>query len=337
MNKTVFSLIFLLAFCFLTGTEPDFYVWQRHHTSEVQQAVEELNEIMKTKAEDQRKQTQRKMFDAVKKNDLKEAEKCLLQGADVNRPDEKGLVPLHYAAVCEHVEMVKWLLAHGADVNRQNDLTYWTPLHYALGSDDFTDFTEGLRPKPNPEKTLELVRLLVEAKANINAEDDHGLTPVYLALADLNILKYLSEHGGCLDAGDAYRGQSPLHFAIHDASLEVIEFILKKGGINKINESDGNGYAPLHHAVLCTNLEFVKCLVEHGADINQVIEEDGETPLDLAEDSSDFAKYLKARGDESPELAKHLKKRKKALSEIAKYLKVHGAVSGKSAGKSIGH
>ena len=83
MNKTVFSLIFLLASCFLTGTEPDFYVWQRHHTSEVQQAVEELNEIMKTKAEDQRKQTQRKMFDAVKKNDLKEAEKCLLQGADV--------------------------------------------------------------------------------------------------------------------------------------------------------------------------------------------------------------------------------------------------------------
>ena len=48
MNKTVFSLIFLLAFCFLTGTEPDFYVWQRHHTSEVQQAVEELNEIMES-------------------------------------------------------------------------------------------------------------------------------------------------------------------------------------------------------------------------------------------------------------------------------------------------
>ena len=254
-------------------------------------------------------EVQKRLVLAVKKNDRKEAERCLKLGAGVNDSDENGLVPLHYAAVCQHVEMVKWLLAHGADVNRQNDLTYWTPLHYALGSDDFTDFTEGLRPKPNPEKTLELVKLLVEAKANVNAEDDHGLTPVYLALSDLNILKYLSEHGGCIEAGDAYRGQSPLHFAIHDASLEVVEFILKEGGINKINECDGNGYAPLHHAVLCTNLEFVKCLVEHGANINQVIEEDGETPLDLAEDSSDLAKYLKA----------------------------HGAVSGKSAGKSVGH
>ena len=276
----------------------------------------------------------KRFLHAVKKNDLKEAEKCLILGADVNAADDNELVPLHYAAVCQHVEMVKWLLAHGADVNKQNAWNYWTPLHYALGSDEFTD---ELCPKPNPEKTLAVVKILVEAKANVNAEDDHGVTPVYLALADLKILKYLSEHGGCIEAGDAYRGQSPLHFAIHDASLEVVEFILKEGGINKINECDGNGYAPLHHAVLCTNLEFVKYLVEHGADINQVIEEDGETPLDLAEDSSDLAKYLKARGDESPELAKYLKKRKKALSEIAKYLKAHGAVSGKSAGKSVGH
>ena len=324
MNKTFLKMIFsIIAACLLAGCA------DKPHSDSAGR-IDQLK--AETKAE-----VQKRLFLAVKKNDLKEAERCFKLGARVNDSDENGLVPLHYAAVCQHVEMVKWLLAHGADVNRQNDLTYWTPLHYALGSDDFTDFTEGLCPKPNPEKTLELVRLLVEAKANINAEDDHGLTPVYLALADLNILKYLSEHGGCLDAGDAYRGQAPLHVAIHDASLEVIEFILKKGGINKINESDGNGYAPLHHAVLCTNLEFVKCLVEHGADINQVIEEDGETPLDLAVDSSDFAKYLKARGDESPELAKHLKKRKKALSEIAKYLKAHGAVSGKSAGKSIGH
>lgn len=324
MNKTFLKMIFsIIAVCLLAGCA------DKPHS-------DSAGRIDQLKAET-KSEVQKRLFLAVKKNDRKEAERCLKLGAGVNDSDENGLVPLHYAAVCRHVEMVKWLLAHGADVNRQHDLTYWTPLHYALGSDDFTDFTEGLRPKPNPEKTLELVKLLVEAKANANAEDDHGLTPVYLALADLNILKYLSEHGGCLDAGDAYRGQSPLHFAIHDASLEVVEFILKEGGINKINECDGNGYAPLHHAVLCTNLEFVKCLVEHGADINQVIEEDGETPLDLAEDSSDLAKYLKARGDESPELAKHLKKRKKALSEIAKYLKAHGAISGKSAGKSVGH
>lgn len=42
MNKTVFSLIFLLAFCSLTGAEPEFYVWQRQHTPEMQSAVKEF-------------------------------------------------------------------------------------------------------------------------------------------------------------------------------------------------------------------------------------------------------------------------------------------------------
>jgi len=42
MNKTVFSLIFLIAFCSLTGAEPDFYVWQRQQSAELEQAVTEF-------------------------------------------------------------------------------------------------------------------------------------------------------------------------------------------------------------------------------------------------------------------------------------------------------
>ena len=42
MNKTIFSLIFLLAFCPLFGAEPDFYVWQRLNSPELKQAVAEF-------------------------------------------------------------------------------------------------------------------------------------------------------------------------------------------------------------------------------------------------------------------------------------------------------
>jgi len=267
----------------------------------MQQTVLEMNEIMKKKAEDRRKQVQRKLLDAVKKNDLKVAESLLKSGADVNAPDDKGLVPLHYAAVCQHVVMVKWLLSHGADVNKKNKWA-WTPLHYALGSDQETD---KLCPKPNSERTMAVVKLLVEAKANINADDDHGISPVYLALGDLEILKYLQEHGGCVDAGSAYRGQTPLHFAISTGeSVEKIKFILQNGGRDKINSFDGDGYAPLHRAVQFGNLNVVKLLVEYGANINLAQDEELKTPLDLAEEA------------ERP--------------EIVKYLKAHGAVRGKS-------
>ena len=42
MNKAITCLIFLLVLCSLFGAEPDFYVWQRQHTQEMQSAVREF-------------------------------------------------------------------------------------------------------------------------------------------------------------------------------------------------------------------------------------------------------------------------------------------------------
>jgi len=236
------------------------------------------------------------LFLAVRKNNVKAAEKSLALGVNVNAADDKGLVPLHYAAAYNYPEMVKWLLAHGADVNKTNKWL-WTPLHYALGCDHVTD---KLCPKPDPERTLAVVKLLVEAKANVNAADDHGVSPVFLASDDLKILKYLQEHGGCVDSGYAYRGQTPLHFAISsEASAENIKFILQNGGRDKINSFDGDGYAPLHRAVQFGNLNAVKLLVEYGANINLARDIDEcETPLEMAEEAkqTEIVKYLKAHG-----------------------------------------
>ena len=154
---------------------------------------------------------------------------------------------------------------------------------------------------------MEVVKILVQAKADVNAGDDHGVSPVYLAIGcgDLKILQYLADHGGCFDCGWAYRGQKPLHWAITNrASVEVVEFILKHGGRKNIDVSDGDGYGPLHYAVRNNDLKVVKCLVENGANINIARDtEEYETPLDLAEEAK--------------------------LPEIVKYLKSHGALSGK--------
>ena len=55
----------------------------------------------------------------------------------------------------------------------------------------------------------------------------------------------------------------------------------------------------------------MKLLLEHGADINLMVDEENKTALDLAEEEQ--------------------------LHEFAKYLKSHGAVTGKSSGKSVDH
>ena len=87
------------------------------------------------------------LHDAAKAGDVAKAE-ALLAGegsgaeggeegeraepADVNAPDSRGIVPLGVAVGFNQLEMVAFLLKHGADVGHQ-DARGNTPLHYAAG------------------------------------------------------------------------------------------------------------------------------------------------------------------------------------------------------------
>ena len=265
-------------------------------SAELKDVVEEKEELRRQKKEAARqKKILARFIPMVLLNDLKGAEECFAQGVDLNAEDDRGLVALHYAAAYHHLEMIRWLLAHGADVNRRNKRSM-TPLHFALGGGD-------MHRETDPEKTLEAVKLLVEAKAKVNERDDYGATPIYLAVGDLNILKYLAEHGGYLESGNAYGGQTPLHWAISkNVPLKNIEFLVEHGA--KLDAMDDGGYTALHRAVLGKKADVVKYLAEHDANLNLVMEKDWKTALDLAEENH--------------------------LSEIAGYLKSRGAVSGKS-------
>lgn len=68
--------------------------------------------------------------------------------------------PLMMAALRGHTELVKELIARGADVNK----TGWTPLHYAATSGH-----------------LEIMNLLLENYAYIDAESPNGTTPLMMA------------------------------------------------------------------------------------------------------------------------------------------------------------
>lgn len=120
--------------------------------------------------------------------DTDEITRLLQAGANINEPDENGNMALHNAAWNGHVETVRFLLNHGADVNavRQAASTNaWTPLHFTAENDQ-----------------LECARLLVDAGANINATDQFGQTPLFLALDEMvspNVAKLLIERGADLE------------------------------------------------------------------------------------------------------------------------------------------
>ena len=95
-----------------------------------------------------------------------EAVRALVEhGADLNAKAERGKTPLVLASDRGHAEVVAVLLNGGADPNPNPDYHTWTPLRRAARNGH-----------------TEAVRLLLEAGANPMAGDSHGETPLEIAV-----------------------------------------------------------------------------------------------------------------------------------------------------------
>ena len=84
------------------------------------------------------------------------------RGANPRRANQNGEQALQLAAWSGHLEAVKWLLDHGAVINR--DGNYWGALHYAV----FNGHTE-------------IARYLIGRGAAVNATSPNGSTPLMMA------------------------------------------------------------------------------------------------------------------------------------------------------------
>ena len=114
------------------------------------------------------------------------------------------------------------------------------------------------------------IRWAVKHGADKNAKNKEGKTLLHLAAADMSTekatLDFLVNGTRNLNAQDK-KGRTPLHDAIQAACisnrLEVVFMLIKREADVNCRDKDGN--APLH---LARSLGIVKCLVEHGADVN---------------------------------------------------------------------
>lgn len=100
---------------------------------------------------------QAQLFIGILRGNAIEVETALRHGADANA--EIYTTPLIYAMGREHPDVIRVLLAHGANVNKGT--FYATPLINAALHQD-----------------VQAIRLLLAAGANVNLTDDNGVAPL---------------------------------------------------------------------------------------------------------------------------------------------------------------
>jgi uncharacterized protein len=193
------------------------------------------------------------------------AEALVEAGADVNAVDNYGQAALSSNVSNKRVALVKWLLSHGAGVERGC-------LHTAC-------------LESNPE----IVAALLEAGADPNERTEHELTPLMYVSASKrapDVIKLLLDAGADPNA-QMVDGRFPLHFAATDGTAEMAEALLDGGA--RIEMDKGSGETALAAAVYEGNHKTAAVLLRAGANPAARISADhgdpareGKTALDLA-------------------------------------------------------
>lgn len=162
---------------------------------------------------------------------------------------------LHLAASLGHVDVVRFLLQNGAQIDGASKAGA-TALHMAAR-----------------EGRTQVVQLLCASNAMVSAKTTVGqVTPIFLAaqgghVKSMNILiKHQADPSACC-------GQSkttPLHVAAERGHFDVATWLLS-GSRASVNQTDGDGATALHFAAAYGNASVVWRLLERGANPNSVM------------------------------------------------------------------
>ena len=199
-------------------------------------------------------------------------------GADANAVDDAGNTPLHSAAKSLNSNVARLLVQElGAKVNARNS-EWKTPLMLTVMS--------SCRVYPQETRDVDTIRVLVkELGADVNAKScgDAGNTALHEAMLNTNravndthklVTVLVTELGADVCSRD-FSGQTFLHLAASRGTYDgLIRFSVKSSGADVNARDTTNGDTPLHYAVWHGHIESVRLLVELGADVESLNDEE---------------------------------------------------------------
>jgi len=148
----------------------------------------------------------------------------------------------------------------------------------ALTNPNISDGSGTLLMKASINGCLEIVKILIQAGADVNAKNNCGQTALFCASAP-EVVKSLIQARADVNAKDSYG-----HTALSSAdSLEKMTILIQSGA--NVNTKDNDGVSPLIYVL--NNLrdkegnviEVIKLLIQAGANVNERNNYNGQTAL----------------------------------------------------------
>jgi ankyrin repeat protein len=193
------------------------------------------------------------IFDEIRQGRTENVKKLIEKDPELVHTRIGGIYPLHQAVRHGRMEIAKFLISKGADVNKfGKDVTEFAPF-------EFTPVTEAIR-----SNNIDMIKMFVAEGADVNRLTSMGESYLHFA-AFLNrpdLAEYFIDLGLNVDIRKN-GNMSPLHIAVIVGNREVAELLIRKGADLDLRSTDGG--TPLHFAIAAGHQEIAEFLRSRGA------------------------------------------------------------------------
>ncbi len=187
------------------------------HVAAAKGELDNVKELLAQRPEDVKAQDEKNQYTplhwAAANGHVEVMQYLIEHGADISARDKNGTTPIHLAAENDQIEALKFLLDHGADVGARNDWQ-WTPLHYCAFHD-----------------AQDTARMLIAAGAEVDAVGPKNWTPLIncarsgsIAAADV-----LISAGANIEVRTKNGNRTPLIMALQYEKPQFAKFLLARG------------------------------------------------------------------------------------------------------------
>lgn len=205
---------------------------------------------------------QKNLFNAVRSGNIAEVKRCLAAGAKINsreivrtkprlddpsaKTETQGDTPLMIASYDGRLEVVKLLLAHGADVNLTGEAGY-TPLMHAMR-----------------HRHADVAVLLLKNGAKPDQRNENGQTAICFAANenDAALVTLLLDLGADINGGTSW---TPLMDAAYNGQIDMVKLLLKRGA--NVNPQRDIYMTPLECALVQGNDDVATLLRNAGGKV----------------------------------------------------------------------